>query len=82
MTVRSNLSLNMSEAVWFLRVTYAIRRPLCTSPVHHVHVALVARNETEARTLAAQMVGTQVGPTFGRPHPEVVLSVDIIGCEV
>lgn len=81
MTRLSN-SLNPHGAVWMLRVEYATSRPLSTSPIHTTYVAVDAVGETEARMLAAQMVETQVGPTFGRPHPEVVLSVEIIGCEV
>lgn len=74
--------MDVTGAVWTVRVTYASTRPLSTARSHTTHVVIDAQNETEARTLAAQMVGTQVGPWWDRPHPEVVLSVDIIDCEV
>ena len=74
--------LNPNGAVWFLRVMYATGRPLSATQHHVRHVAVEATTETEARLIAAQMVGTQVGSTFGRPHPEMVLEVDILGCEV
>lgn len=74
--------LNPDGAVWTLAVTYAIERPLKTARQFTTHVVIEASTETEARMLAAQMVETQVGNWWDRPHPEVVLSVEIIDCEV
>lgn len=74
--------LDPNGAVWFLRVMYATGRPLSATQHHVRYVAVEASTETEARTLAAQMVGTQQGSTLGRPHPEMVLEVTILGCEV
>lgn len=77
-----SINLDPNGAVWFLRVMYATGRPLSATRHHVRHVAVEATTETEARMIAAQLVGTQVGQTFGRPHCEMVLEVDIIGCEV
>lgn len=79
MSRQSRLS---SGAVFFLAVTYASRRPLSKSPHHTTYCAIDAKDETEARQLAAQMVETQCGAWVNRPHPEMVIAVDIIGCDV
>lgn len=71
----------MTGAVWTVRVGYTSHRPLRPDE-HLTHVVVDAGSEAEARELAAQMVGTQVGPWMDRPHPEMVTSTQVVGCIV
>ena len=75
------MSQDLDGAVWTVRVGFTSVRPV-RSEQHVTHVLVEAPSEIEARTLAAQMVGTQVGPCGLRPHVEMVTSATIVDCLV
>lgn len=73
--------LDPNGAVWTVRVGFTSVRPVV--PDQHVtHVLVEACTEIDARTLAAQIVGTQIGRTWWRPHVEMVTSAVIVDCLV
>jgi hypothetical protein len=65
-----------------MAVEYAPTRPLSLAELVTTYVTVDAKDETEAKLLAAQIVGTQHGDWMGRPHPEMVLRVETIYCTV
>jgi hypothetical protein len=75
------MTLDPRGGVWVVLVGYTSHRPVVPDE-HWTQCLIEAANAMDARTLAAQMVGTQVGEWMGRPHPEMVTSARIIGCLV
>ena len=62
---------------WTVEVGYTSSRPVRPDE-HWTRVTVAAADHMEAVTVAAQMVGTQVGAWMDRPHVEMVTSTLIV----